>query len=179
MRVVLSLQYWQWPLHVVIEGNDRMKDVDVVNINLDCFPRDRRFGNASSSPTSSHSLHITHQSSVSLHIHHTTSTKTPFFSPNIIKMQFSTLAVSFLASVAIATPAMRKSLYKRQDYTPCSDTLYSNADCCSVDVLGVADLDCATGKSFLSLREVSTLRLYSRAFPRLVLPSSTIQRRAH
>lgn len=61
-------------------------------------------------------------------------------------MQFSTIAVSFLASVAVATPAMRRSLYKR-GYTPCSDTFYGNADCCSVDILGVADLDCATGKS--------------------------------
>lgn len=72
-------------------------------------------------------------------------------------MQFSTVAISFLASVAIATPAMRKSLYTRQEYTPCSDTLYSNADCCSVDVLGVADLDCETGTSSCSYYGVMPL----------------------
>lgn len=60
-------------------------------------------------------------------------------------MQFSTVFTSFLVSLAVASPATRKSLYTRQDYTPCGDTLYSQAQCCAVDVLGVADLNCETG----------------------------------
>jgi hypothetical protein len=31
-------------------------------------------------------------------------------------------------------------------FNPCAGALYSNPQCCSTDVLGVADLDCANGK---------------------------------
>jgi hypothetical protein len=30
-------------------------------------------------------------------------------------------------------------------YNPCTGALYSNPQCCSTDVLGVADLDCGNG----------------------------------
>jgi hypothetical protein len=55
-------------------------------------------------------------------------------------MQFfaAVTALATLAGVAIAAPAQVET---RQVYIPCSG-LYSTAQCCATDVLGVADLDC-------------------------------------
>ena len=44
-----------------------------------------------------------------------------------------------LVGTAFTSPA---ALDTRAD--ACGDLLYGNAQCCSVDVLGVADLDCTT-----------------------------------
>lgn len=86
-------------------------------------------------------------------------------------MQFTTIAFSFLATFALASPAKRGGGGGGGDggdggsgsggdgsgsggdgsgsgsgsYVACTSTLYSQASCCSVDVLGVADLNCATG----------------------------------
>lgn len=84
-------------------------------------------------------------------------------------MQFSIIVLSFLASIAIASPAKRNGGGGGDGgsgggssggggsggggsggggtttYVPCTDTLYSQAECCDVDVLGVADLNCAIG----------------------------------
>ncbi|KAJ4410638.1 hypothetical protein N0V82_009188 [Gnomoniopsis sp. IMI 355080] len=53
-------------------------------------------------------------------------------------MQFSLAATALFVSLAAATPLQ---VEERQTYVPCSG-LYSTAQCCSTDVLGVADLDC-------------------------------------
>ncbi|KAI1139893.1 cerato-ulmin [Hypoxylon sp. FL0543] len=59
-------------------------------------------------------------------------------------MQLSTLFVTFLATAVLANPTKRG--YPNGGgvpYDACSG-LYDSAQCCSTDVLGVADLDCAT-----------------------------------
>ncbi|KAI2467473.1 cerato-ulmin [Annulohypoxylon bovei var. microspora] len=56
-------------------------------------------------------------------------------------MQLSTFLVTFLASAVLANPAKRG--YGGGDYDACSG-LYNSLQCCATDVLGVADLDCAT-----------------------------------
>ncbi|KAH8649999.1 Cerato-ulmin hydrophobin family [Xylariales sp. PMI_506] len=64
-------------------------------------------------------------------------------------MQFFTLSslAVLLASTALAAPATSDAeLRARQTYEPCSG-LYSNSLCCATDVLGIADLDCATPPS--------------------------------
>ncbi|KAI1506161.1 hydrophobin precursor [Biscogniauxia marginata] len=53
-------------------------------------------------------------------------------------MQFTILSISFLAAAVMANPV------QRQAYVSCSPGLYSTPQCCATDVLGVADLDCAT-----------------------------------
>ncbi|KAI1330751.1 Cerato-ulmin hydrophobin family [Xylariaceae sp. FL0255] len=57
-------------------------------------------------------------------------------------MQFTTLLVATFASIAVANPVDARGFYK-----PCTDALYSQPQCCATDVLGVADLDCATPTS--------------------------------
>ncbi|KAI0479403.1 Cerato-ulmin hydrophobin family [Xylariaceae sp. FL0804] len=52
-------------------------------------------------------------------------------------MQFSAVVLAIFATAAAATPAKRS-------YKPCSGTLETTAQCCSTNVLGVADLDCET-----------------------------------
>jgi hypothetical protein len=66
-------------------------------------------------------------------------------------MQFFTIA-SVLASVAVAL-ALPGGPGSGGDtsYVPCTGDLYSNAQCCAVDVLGVADLNCATRKFSIHL----------------------------
>lgn len=57
-------------------------------------------------------------------------------------MKFFAAATLFVAGVLAApspNTANSRSLL-------CSPGLYSNAQCCAVDVLGVADLNCATRK---------------------------------
>lgn len=54
-------------------------------------------------------------------------------------MQYFITISAVLASAALASP---RAVMERQAYTPCSG-LYSTAQCCATDVLGVADLDCA------------------------------------
>jgi hypothetical protein len=57
-------------------------------------------------------------------------------------MQFSTIIATILAGVALN---MAIPLEERQASLGCSGTT-SNAVCCATDVLGVADLNCATRK---------------------------------
>ncbi|KAI0432827.1 fungal hydrophobin [Xylaria sp. FL1042] len=57
-------------------------------------------------------------------------------------MQISTLFVSLLATAVIANPVKRTG-GNPTPYDACSG-LYDSLQCCSTDVLGVADLDCAT-----------------------------------
>jgi hypothetical protein len=52
-------------------------------------------------------------------------------------MKFTLALATLFAGVAMAMPT---NLEERQ-YVPCSG-LYSDAQCCATDVLGVADLDC-------------------------------------
>ncbi|XDG03732.1 hypothetical protein ABKA04_003347 [Annulohypoxylon sp. FPYF3050] len=54
-------------------------------------------------------------------------------------MQFTTFIVTFMASAVLATPG-----YGGEPGSVCNPGLYSNPQCCSVDVLGVADLNCAS-----------------------------------
>lgn len=54
-------------------------------------------------------------------------------------MQFTTVLATLFASVVIAAPAQVQD--RQVPYAPCGG-LYSNAQCCATDVLGVADLDC-------------------------------------
>ncbi|KAI1276099.1 Cerato-ulmin hydrophobin family [Xylaria sp. FL0933] len=55
-------------------------------------------------------------------------------------MQFTTIIAALFAAAAVAVPT--SNLADRGDYVACSG-LYSTAQCCATDVLGVADLDCA------------------------------------
>ncbi|KAI1196549.1 fungal hydrophobin [Nemania serpens] len=59
-------------------------------------------------------------------------------------MQFSTLFITLLASAVMANPVKRNGGNPPTPYDACPDGLYSNPQCCATDVLGVADLDCAT-----------------------------------
>lgn len=57
-------------------------------------------------------------------------------------MQFTFTAIAAIcAAVVNALPAQEVAA-RQVPYIPCSG-LYSNAQCCATDVLGVADLDCA------------------------------------
>ncbi|KAI0202563.1 fungal hydrophobin [Astrocystis sublimbata] len=62
-------------------------------------------------------------------------------------MQFSTVFVALFASIAMAGPVQQTAtaeVYNTDgSYAACSG-LYSTLQCCATDVLGVADLDCAT-----------------------------------
>jgi hypothetical protein len=57
------------------------------------------------------------------------------------KMQSNLLALAAIFATALAAPS----------YEPCSDLLYSVPQCCSTDVLSVADLSCEIRMSFLAL----------------------------
>ena len=57
-------------------------------------------------------------------------------------MQFTITVVTLFASLAVAVPAV----IEQRQYVACSG-LYSTAQCCATDVLGVADLDCANRSS--------------------------------
>jgi hypothetical protein len=57
-------------------------------------------------------------------------------------MQFITFAVTLFTTSVLSAPAPGSGVAERQTYTPCSG-LYDTAQCCAVDVLGVADLNCA------------------------------------
>ncbi|RYP26496.1 hypothetical protein DL767_008000 [Monosporascus sp. MG133] len=56
-------------------------------------------------------------------------------------MYFATFIAAFLAGTAMAVPAAVDA--RTTTYDPCSG-LYDSAQCCATDVLGVADLDCAS-----------------------------------
>ncbi|KAI0412111.1 fungal hydrophobin [Xylaria grammica] len=62
-------------------------------------------------------------------------------------MQFSTLFVTLLATAVMANPVKRTGGDGGHNppapYDACSG-LYDSLQCCATDVLGVADLDCAT-----------------------------------
>ncbi|KXH32540.1 hypothetical protein CSIM01_11125 [Colletotrichum simmondsii] len=57
-------------------------------------------------------------------------------------MQFTTALVSILATAVIAIPTGNTG-GGSAPYVACSG-LYSSLQCCATDVLGVADLDCAS-----------------------------------
>ncbi|KAI0809412.1 fungal hydrophobin [Xylaria sp. FL0064] len=61
-------------------------------------------------------------------------------------MQLTTLFVSLLATAVVASPAKRNGGGGGggTPYDACPDGLYSVPQCCATDVLGVADLDCAS-----------------------------------
>lgn len=59
-------------------------------------------------------------------------------------MQFTTIAAIFFAGLAAAVPTSQVA--ERGGYAPCSG-LYSTGQCCATDVLGVADVNCASRKS--------------------------------
>ncbi|KAI1111823.1 Cerato-ulmin hydrophobin family [Nemania sp. NC0429] len=60
-------------------------------------------------------------------------------------MQFSAIAATLFAAVALAAPApaSEPGLESRQQLIPLCSGLTSTAQCCATDVLGLADLDCA------------------------------------
>ncbi|KAJ8131469.1 hypothetical protein O1611_g2153 [Lasiodiplodia mahajangana] len=58
-------------------------------------------------------------------------------------MQFTTLFITLLASAVMANPVKRTGT-PPTPYDACPDGLYSVEQCCATDVLGVADLDCAS-----------------------------------
>ncbi|KAI8166347.1 Cerato-ulmin [Colletotrichum sp. SAR 10_71] len=65
------------------------------------------------------------------------------------KMQFTTALIAIFASVAVAAPTgdgHNGGGSTPAPYDPCSG-LYDSAQCCATDVLGVADLDCASPTS--------------------------------
>lgn len=65
-----------------------------------------------------------------------------------IKMQFTTALIAIFASIAIAAPTgdgHNGGGSTPAPYDPCSG-LYDSAQCCATDVLGVANLDCASRK---------------------------------
>lgn len=79
------------------------------------------------------------------------------------KMQFSIIAISFLASFAMAGPAKRGGgggdsgsgsgsgsggSGSTTAYDPCTSLLDSQPLCCATDVLGLVSLDCAVGKQY-------------------------------
>lgn len=61
-------------------------------------------------------------------------------------MKFSTTIILFAAS-ALALPTSEDSQVKRAASPYCAPGLFTQAQCCSTDVAGVANLDCATRKS--------------------------------
>ncbi|KAI3327751.1 Cryparin [Xylariaceae sp. AK1471] len=61
-------------------------------------------------------------------------------------MQFTTLIISFLATAVMASPSKRTGT-PPPPYDACPDGLYSVPQCCATDVLGVADLNCASPSS--------------------------------
>ena len=60
-------------------------------------------------------------------------------------MRFATFVATFLAGTAMAIPTAEEARTGNtpSGYDPCSG-LYDSAQCCATDVLGVADLDCAS-----------------------------------
>ncbi|KAI1419506.1 fungal hydrophobin-domain-containing protein [Xylaria sp. FL1777] len=77
-------------------------------------------------------------------------------------MQFSILIAAIFATVVVASPldlpAPPKRAYSSTPvptstssaYDACPGGLYSNAQCCDTDVLGIADLDCNSTPSIPS-----------------------------
>ncbi|KAI1206138.1 hydrophobin precursor [Annulohypoxylon truncatum] len=61
-------------------------------------------------------------------------------------MQFTTAIVAFMATAVMATPGYAGD----GSYVACNPGLYSNPQCCATDVLGVADLNCATPSTELT-----------------------------
>ncbi|RYO86676.1 hypothetical protein DL764_008970 [Monosporascus ibericus] len=58
-------------------------------------------------------------------------------------MYFATFIATLLAGTAMAIPAAVDARNPSTNYDPCSG-LYDSAQCCATDVLGIADLDCAS-----------------------------------
>ncbi|KAI0202816.1 fungal hydrophobin-domain-containing protein [Astrocystis sublimbata] len=75
-------------------------------------------------------------------------------------MQFSTIAIAIFATAVAASPldlpvpraaysatptsTMPPYPYPTGSYDSCPDGLYSVAQCCATDILGIADLNCAS-----------------------------------
>lgn len=72
-------------------------------------------------------------------------------------MQFFTITTLFLAT-AFAAPSVDSNgngVARRQAPAFCPPgLLYTNPQCCAVDVLGVADLDCVARKCNMSISRV-------------------------
>lgn len=66
---------------------------------------------------------------------------------------FATFAAALTAVAGFAMAAPRE----QRSYSPCSG-LYSTAQCCAVNVLGIADLDCANRTLLPLFASPSTLR---------------------
>lgn len=60
-------------------------------------------------------------------------------------MQFTTVFVTLLATAVMANPVDKRTGGNPTPYDACSG-LYDTLECCATDVLGVADLDCASRK---------------------------------
>ena len=60
-------------------------------------------------------------------------------------MKFSTTIILFATS-ALAIPTSQDSQAKKAASPYCAPGLFNQAQCCSTDVAGVANLDCATRK---------------------------------
>ncbi|KAK5631222.1 hypothetical protein RRF57_006936 [Xylaria bambusicola] len=58
-------------------------------------------------------------------------------------MEFTTMFITLLATTAMANPVKRNG-GNPTPYDACPDGLYSNLQCCATDILGVADLNCAS-----------------------------------
>lgn len=69
-------------------------------------------------------------------------------------MRSTVIVIGFIASLAAAAPGGKKGGGSggsggSTSYTPCpSGGLYSVAQCCATDVLGVADLNCVSRECF-------------------------------
>lgn len=75
-------------------------------------------------------------------------------------MKFSTTIILFAAS-ALALPTNQDSQAKRAASPYCAPGLFTQAQCCSTDVAGVANLDCATRKSDHHLLESQQTNAHS------------------
>lgn len=62
-------------------------------------------------------------------------------------MHFLALISATLLTGALAAPSAAGVEQRQSTYEACSSGLYSTAQCCATDVLGVADLDCANPPS--------------------------------
>lgn len=87
-------------------------------------------------------------------------------------MQIKTLIVALFAGIAMAMPTdPPKNGGGSGDYDACEGNglLYSSAQCCATDVLGVADLDCAVRKFLSFFSRLCYLLTSFVAVPRLTL----------
>jgi len=75
-------------------------------------------------------------------------------------MKFSTTIILFAAS-ALALPTGQDSQAKKAASPYCAPGLFNQAQCCSTDVAGVANLDCATRKSDCQLSKSQKMEAHA------------------